>query len=117
PVGEPCGEDALLRRTALTARERAGDLPRGVQALFEVDGEREEVDARTGRLRDGAGGEDDRVAVAHRDRAPGLARVLAGLEGQGLVVDRRLRACDCQCAVLGCRGGPYRRSPSRPMIS
>src|SRR6266446_1937591 len=38
-VGEARGEDALLRRTALAARERARDLARGVKALFEVDGQ------------------------------------------------------------------------------
>ena len=117
-VDEPGGEDALLGWPALPARERAGDLARGVEALFEVDGQREEVDAET-RLRDRAGGEDDRVAVTDRDRASGLARVLAGLEGQGLVVDGRLRTCDCHvCIYSGAsRGVAYLRRPSRPMIS
>jgi hypothetical protein len=100
-VDEPGGEDAFLRGAPLTARERAGDLPRRVEAFLEVDGEREEVDVRPGRLGDGARGKDDRVAVADRDRAAGLTRVLAGLEGQGLVVDGRLGACDCHCCVLG----------------
>ncbi len=90
PVGEPGGEDAFLGRTAFTARERSGDLARGVETLFEVDGEREPVDAGARGLRDGGRAEDDRVSVADGDGSPGLARVLAGLEGQGLVVDGRL---------------------------
>src|SRR5205814_731219 len=68
-VREPGGEDALLGRTTLTARERAGDLARCVEALLEVDGEREEVDAGTGGLGDRTRGENDGVAVAHGDRA------------------------------------------------
>ena len=117
-VDEARGEDALFGRTALAARERTGDLPCGVKALFEVDGQREEVDAEPW-LRDGARGEDDGVAVADRDRSPGLPGVLAGLEGQGLVVDGRLGTCDCHgCIYSGAsRGVAYLRRPSRPMIS
>ena len=47
-VGEAAGEDRVLARTTLTTEERAGDLARGVHALFDVDREREEVDALTG---------------------------------------------------------------------
>ena len=47
-VGEATREDRLLARPAFTTEERAGDLARGVHALFDVDGEREEVDALAG---------------------------------------------------------------------
>ena len=46
-VDEAAGEDGLVAGLALTAEERAGDLARGVHALFDVDGEGEEVDAVT----------------------------------------------------------------------
>src|SRR5207249_10710464 len=84
PVDEPRCEDALLGRPALTARERAGDLARGVEALLEVDREREEVDTEAG-LRDGGRGEDDGVAVPVSYRAAGLPRVIGGIEGLGLI--------------------------------
>ncbi len=45
PVDETAGQDGLLRGTTLATEERTGDLAHGVHALFEVDGEREEVDA------------------------------------------------------------------------
>ena len=84
-VDEAAGQDGLVAGLALTAEERAGDLAGGVHALFDVDGQREEVGAVTGRLGGGGGDEHDRVAEADRDGAVGLAGQLAGLEGQGLV--------------------------------
>ena len=48
-VDEAAGQDGLVARLALTTEERAGDAPGGVHALFDVDGEREEVGAFTGR--------------------------------------------------------------------
>src|SRR5205807_2482789 len=45
PVGQASGEDPLLGGAALAPRKGAWDLPCGVEALLEVDGEREEVDA------------------------------------------------------------------------
>ena len=44
-VGEAAGEDGGLAGTTLTTEDAAGDLPGGVHALLDVDGEREEVDA------------------------------------------------------------------------
>ena len=68
--------------TALTTEERAGDLARGVHALFDVDGEREEVDALADAFVRVGGGEDDGVADAADDRALRLLGELAGLERQ-----------------------------------
>src|SRR5439155_27320965 len=88
-VDETSGEDALLGGAALTSRERTGDLARRVEALLEVDGEREEVDTGPDRLRDRARCEDDCVAIANRHRAAGLLRVSTGLECEWLAVDVR----------------------------
>ena len=44
PVDHAGGQRALLAGAALALEERAGDLARGVHALLDVDGQREEVD-------------------------------------------------------------------------
>src|SRR5512133_490155 len=83
-VDQPGGQDRPLRRAALALEETAGDLPGGVHALFDVDGEREEVRALA-RLRPPlCRGEHHRLARAHDDRAVRLLGELAGLEGDFL---------------------------------
>ena len=69
----------LLAGAALALEERAGDLARGVHALLDVDGQREEVDVAE--VARGRGAEDHRVALADDDGAGGLLGHLAGLEG------------------------------------
>ena len=102
-VGQACREDAFLGGAALAARERARDLPRGVEALFEVDRQREEVDAGADRLGDGRGREDDGVAVPDSDCAARLLGVLPGFEGERLAVDGRLGTGNWHVVVdLGC---------------
>ena len=49
-VDQATGEDGLVAGLALTTEERAGDLAGGVHALFDVDGEGEEVGALAGGL-------------------------------------------------------------------
>ena len=44
-VDQSAGQNRLLGGTALTTEERPGDLAHRVHALFEIDGEREEIDA------------------------------------------------------------------------
>ena len=44
PVDKPGGEGGRIWRPTLTPEERAGNLPRCVHLLLDVDGEREEVD-------------------------------------------------------------------------
>ncbi len=44
-VDEPGGENGGIGRPSLPAKERPGDLARRVHALFDVDGEGEEVNA------------------------------------------------------------------------
>ncbi len=70
PVGETTGEDRELAGAAFTTEERAGDLARGVHPLFDVDRQREEVDALTG-LRGGDGRQQRGVADLDDDRAVG----------------------------------------------
>ena len=72
-------ERALLGRTALALEEGAGDLARGVHALFDVHRQREEVDvAEVARSRCA---QNHCVALADDDGAGGLLGHLAGLEG------------------------------------
>ncbi len=66
-VGEAAGEDRILGGTALTTEERARDLAGGVRTLFDVDGEREEVGARTDVLGSVRGGEHGGAAQACHD--------------------------------------------------
>ena len=44
-VGQAAGEDCVLARAAFTTEECARDLAGSVSTLFDIDGEREEVDA------------------------------------------------------------------------
>ena len=81
-VGQPGGEDRVLGGPALALDEAAGDLAGGVHLLFELDLEREEVDAFARLLRCGRGRQDDGLAVGHQDRAAGLFRHAARLQGQ-----------------------------------
>ncbi len=79
PVGQAAREDGELAGATFTAEERTGDLARGVRALFDVDGEREEVDAVT-RLRRGDGRQKCRTADFDDDCAGRKGCELAGLE-------------------------------------
>ena len=79
PVGQAGGEDRVLTGPAFAAEERAGDLAGCVRALFDVDREREEVDAFA-RLRRADRGQHGRVADAHGDRAVGQVGEAAGFE-------------------------------------
>ena len=71
---------------ALAAREAAGDLADGVEALFVVDRQREEIDAFA-RVGHAGRDEDDGVALAHGDGAVGLLGEDAVLDGEGLAPD------------------------------
>ena len=83
-VDETADEDRLGRGAALATEERAGDLAGGVRALFDVDRQREEVEAFA-RVLAGAGGrEEHRLLVEVRgDGALRLLRETAGLEADG----------------------------------
>ena len=80
-VDEACRQDRGLAGTSLTAEERAGDAPRGVHSLLDVDGEREEVDGVARCLRGSRRGKQHRVAVkVDRSRSVGLLGEDAGFE-------------------------------------
>src|SRR5262249_25305580 len=86
-VGQARGEDGVLGRAALALDEAAGDLADGVEALLDVDGEREEVDALArggaGRGRAGEAG----AAVAHEGGPAGLLGEAAGLDAEHAAAD------------------------------
>ncbi len=81
-VDEPRNQDGLLAGTAFAAEEAAGDAPGGVEPLFELDGQGEEVNPLPHILAHGGGGQEDRVAVAHSDGAASLGREQTGLDAQ-----------------------------------
>src|SRR5437870_288705 len=62
-VGEPRGEDGLLAGPSFAAHERAGDLAGGVQLLFVIAREREEVDPLPRLLRHHGRAQHDGVAL------------------------------------------------------
>ena len=104
-VDHPRREDALLGGPALALEEAAGDLPRGVHALLDVDGQGQEVDVT--HVAGGRGAEHHRLAHRHDHGAACLLGQLAGLEGQ-------LGACDVDRGpASGGRGhsGPFRQPP------
>ena len=80
-----------LARASLALEEAAGDLARGVRALFDVDCQREEVGAVTGLRTSHCGGEHHRVATANDDSA---VRLLATRAREDLLarVERLLEA-------------------------
>jgi hypothetical protein len=84
-VDQPAGEDGLIGGLALTTEERAGDATRGIHALFDVDGQGEEVRILAGRLGRGGGDEHDGVAELDGHCAISLTGELAGREVDGLV--------------------------------
>ena len=72
------GERGLLSGPALATEERAGDLARGVHALLDVDGEREEIHVAL--VAGCCGAEHHGVAGLDDDGSAGLLGELAGLE-------------------------------------
>ena len=63
PVDEPAGEHGLGRGATLAAEERAGDLADRIHALFDVHGQREEVELVLGLLARGGGAQQHRVVI------------------------------------------------------
>src|SRR5207247_3200664 len=98
---------------SLALEEAAGDLPGRVHALFDVDGEREEVRALARLHLALRGREHHRVARSHEHGSVRLLGELAGFESQLLVADghgdRRgqglSRYCHCVPPLLKESGG------------
>ena len=83
-VDEPAGQDRVGGRPALAAEERAGNAPGRVHALFDVDGQREEVEMLLGLFARGRGREQHGLLVEVGDhRAGGLLREPAGFKTDG----------------------------------
>ena len=80
-VGESAGEDRLFGGAAFATEERTGNLSGGVRPLFDIDGQREEIDAGTDTAgcvcrgqHTGAADDRDDGALALRGKLPGLER-------------------------------------------
>ena len=86
-VGHARREDGALGGTCLALEETTGDLAGGVHALFDVDGEREEVRPLACFWSALGRGQHHRVARADDDGAVSLLRELAGLEDDLLIAD------------------------------
>ena len=74
------GQRGLFTGAAFSAQEGAGDAADGVEALFIVDAQREEVDAVAGRLGHGGRAEHRRVAEIDQGSAVGQTGDLADLD-------------------------------------
>jgi len=92
-VDQPAGEDGVGGGAALATEERAGDLPGGIHALFDIDRQREEVEVVLRVLAGRGGRQQHRVFIEIGDNcASGLFGQPAGLEPNrsgavGAVVD------------------------------
>ncbi len=86
-VDQTTGQDGLFRGSALTSEERAGDLPCGVHPLFEIDGEREEIDALSHRLVCGGGYQHLGTAESGDHGSVGLSGKFAGAQDELFAAD------------------------------
>ncbi len=76
-VDQAGGQDGLLRRTALAAVPRTGNVAHGIEFFLKVHAQREEVDARARGVGDGGVDQHAGVAIADEGRAAGLFGVLS----------------------------------------
>src|SRR5947208_430029 len=84
----------IMIATPLATEERAGDLPRGVLPLFDVDGQGKEVELVLRVLRRRRCRQDHRVAVEVGDRgARGLLGESPSLEADRALAERALQDC------------------------
>ena len=93
-IDQATGQDGLFASTRFTTEERAGDLARGVHALFDVDGKWEEVGVFTGRLGPGCGHEDHGVANTCGYGTTSERGEFADLEGGVFAFTTRKRSGD-----------------------
>ena len=82
------GQDGLLAGTALAAHETAGDAAHGVQLLFIIHAQGEEVDAVAGSLGHGDAGQNGGVAKRHQSGTVCQAGHLAQLNLEGTAAQR-----------------------------
>ena len=86
-VGETGREDGLGAGAPLAAEEAAGDFADGVEALFELHGQGQEVDAFAGLVGHYHGGQEDGFAAGDGYGAVGLLGQASGFKGYGLPAD------------------------------
>ena len=84
-------ENTAVRGLTLAAVKRAGDAADGVHALFDLDGQREVVNASLGQGRGNSSDEDDGVAVAADGLGVAELGNLAGLDREGAAADFGLK--------------------------
>ena len=95
-VDEAGGQDGLGARAAFAAEEGTGDATRGVLTLFNIDGQREEVELVLGVLAHRGGGQNGGgIVQVGQGGAGGLLGETAGFEAHGAlaetaVIDNRL---------------------------
>ena len=95
-VDEAGGQDGLGARAAFAAEEGTGDATRGVLTLFNVNGQREEIELVLGVLANGRGRQNGGgIIQVGQSRAGGLLGETAGFEAhdalaETAVIDNRL---------------------------
>ena len=82
-VDDPPGQHGGQGGLALAAHKAAGDAAHGVQLLFKVHGQGEEVDAVPGTGGDGGGHQHGGLAVGDQGGGGGQLGHLAHVDGQG----------------------------------
>ena len=95
-VDQARGQRVLFGRTAFALEVAAGNAAGRVVFLVVVDGERQEVDAGLRLLGRDHGGDDGGFAVGGDDGAVGLARDLAGFEGELAATPVELNTMDIE---------------------
>ena len=86
-IGQPGGQDGRFRRPALSAEEGAGDATTGVEPLFVVDRQGEEVNPLARSFGHRRRGQQQRVGLAQGDGAVGLPGNLARFDGDRLAAN------------------------------
>ena len=99
-VDQARGQRLLLGRAALALEVAAGNAAGRVVFLGVVDGQRQEVDAGLRLLGGDHGGDHGGLAVGGDDGAVGLARDLAGFEGELAATPVELNTMDIEHCVF-----------------
>ena len=100
-VDEAGDQHAAVRGLALAAVEGAGDAADGVHPLFDLDGQREVVDAGLRQGRGDGGHEHDGIAVAADGLCVAELCDLAGLDREGTAADLGLKNVMIRILLMG----------------
>ncbi len=113
-VDQTRGEDRVLGGAAFALDEAAGNLARGIEPLFDVDGEGEEIDAFTREHARRSGGQNDGFAVAHDHGATSLLGDTPRFDAEGAAGDGPFDLMNGIHILLRMPGPPHLRWPGRP---